>query len=176
MRPPLEVGHWARLERLFYAAVEMDPAQRSAFLDEYCGNDVTLRRDVESLLESSRKTLDFLHKPIRELTESLVPQIEHAGERMGAYQLLKLLGEGGMGRVYLASRADELYRQEVAVKLLQPGFKPTGSMLLRFSMERQILANLNHPNIARMLDGGISTDGSPYLVMEYVDGVPIDEY
>src|SRR5215469_9479195 len=175
MRPPLEAGRWARLETLFYAAVDMDPAQRYAFLDERCGDDVTLRRDVESLLESSQKTLDFLHKPIRQLTESLVQQTEHAGERIGTYQLLKPLGEGGMGRVYLASRADELYRQEVAVKVLQPGSKPTASMLLRFSAERQILANLNHPNISRLLDGGITTDGSPYLVMEYVDGVPIDE-
>ena len=145
MKPAPEAGHWARLEELFYAAIDMEPAHRSAFLDEHCGNDIVLRRDVESLLESSEKTDNFLHEPIRQLTKSLAPQIEHAGERIGAYQLLKLLGEGGMGSVYLAARADELYRQEVAVKLLQPGFKPTGSMLLRFSVERQILANLNHP-------------------------------
>jgi len=176
MRPPIEPEHWARLERLFYAAIDLDPAQRSAFLDERCGNDVMLRRELESLLESSQKTINYLHEPIRQLTRSLAPEIEPAGQRIGAYQLLKLLGEGGMGRVYLASRADELYRQQVAVKLLQPGFRPTGSMLLRFGVERQILANLNHPNIARLLDGGMSTDGTPYLVMEYVEGVPIDVY
>ena len=145
MKSVPEAGHWAGLEKLFYAAIDMDPAQRSAFFDEQCRDDTVLRHDVESLLVSSEKTLEFLYEPIRQLSQSLVSPIEHAGERIGAYQLLKPLGEGGMGRVYLASRADELYHQEVAVKLLQPGSKPTGSMLLRFSVERQILANLNHP-------------------------------
>ena len=81
-----------------------------------------------------------------------------------------------MGSVYLATRADELYRQEVAIKLMNPAARQGSAMLLRFNSERQILANLNHPNIARLLDGGITADGLPYLVMEYVPGVPIDAY
>ena len=176
MKSVPEAGQWARLEKLFYAAIDMDPAQRSAFFDEQCSEDMVLRHDVESLLQSSEKTLEFLHEPIRQLSEALAPETKRAGERIGAYQLLQPLGEGGMGRIYLAARADELYRQKVAVKLMQTSFKPTPSMLLRFSAERQILANLNHPNISRLLDGGITADGSPYLVMEYVDGVPIDKY
>lgn len=176
MKSADEATHWARLEKLFYAAIEMDPAQRSVFLDQQCSGDTELRRDVESLLESSDKTIGFLREPIGQLAQSLAPDTEHAGQRIGSYQLIKLLGEGGMGRVYLATRADQLYHQDVAVKLMKTGLKPSRSILLRFSAERQILANLNHPNIARLLDGGISPDGSPYLVMEYVDGVPIDEY
>jgi serine/threonine protein kinase len=96
------------------------------------------------------------------------------GMQIGPYRLLQCIGEGGMGKVCLATRADELYRQEVAIKLMNPTAGQANAMLLRFNAERQILANLNHPNIARLLDGGITADGLPYLVMEYVPGIPID--
>ena len=95
---------------------------------------------------------------------------------IGAYRLLSVLGKGGMGTVYLATRADDLYEQKVAIKLMHASVAAARSMRLRFSAERQILANLNHPNIARLLDGGVTADGLPYLVMEYVNGVPIDAY
>jgi eukaryotic-like serine/threonine-protein kinase len=169
-------SYWNRLEKLFYEALDLEPVLRSAFLDQRCGDDPALRREIESLLESSDKSLDFLRERIQQTSEHLSGDAQPAESRVGAYRLVKVLGEGGMGKVYLATRADELYRQKVAIKLMHPGFRPARAMLLRFSTERQILANLNHPNIARLLDGGITSNGLPYLVMEYVDGLAIDEY
>ncbi len=98
------------------------------------------------------------------------------GERFGDYKILRLLGEGGMGQVYLAARADDLYQQQVAIKLVQAGTARHRDLFLRFTAERQILANLVHPNIARLLDAGIASSGAPYLVMEYIAGSPIDRY
>jgi eukaryotic-like serine/threonine-protein kinase len=167
-------GHWNRLERLFYGAFELAPAERTAFLDRECGEDPDLRREVESLLAYSAKTLDVLQRPVAEAAQRLAWR--DAGQQVGPYRLISFLGEGGMGQVYLASRADHLYEQQVAIKLMHSGLKQAQSMLLRFGTERRILANLNHPNIARLLDAGITPDGAPYLVMEYVDGIRIDEY
>src|SRR5579871_3603115 len=167
---------WQRIEALFYEALEQAPAAREAFLASACGSDVDLRREIDSLLAASDKTLGFIQRPLQEAARSLDDRSEiTSGRQIGAYRLLAVLGEGGMGRVYLAARADDLYKQQVVIKLMHAGFAQTRRMLLRFGAERQILANLNHPNIARLLDGGVS-DGLPYLVMEYVDGVPIDEY
>ena len=127
------------------------------------------------MLDASGKTLSFLKRPVEQAALDLGENEVVSGRQIGSYRLLRVLGEGGMGRVYLAARADETYRQQVAIKLMHAGFAQTQRMLLRFGAERQILANLNHPNIARLLDGGVS-NGLPYLVMEYVDGVFIDEY
>ena len=168
-------NRWLRIEELFYAAMELPPADRSAFLDQACAGDASLRNEVQSLLDASDKTLSFLEKPVQEAARSMDADNVIEGRQVGAYRLLRVLGEGGMGRVYLASRADDLYHQQVAIKLMHAGFAQTQRMLLRFGAERQILANLNHPNIARLLDGGVH-EGVPYLVMEYVDGAPIDQY
>jgi len=169
-------NHWQRIEALFYEALEHAPAAREAFLASACGNDVALRKEIDSLLAASDKTLGFIQRPLQEAARSLDDRSDiTSGRQIGSYRLLGVLGEGGMGRVYLAARADDMYQQQVAIKLLHAGFAQTRRMLLRFGAERQILANLNHPNIARLLDGGVS-DGLPYLVMEYVDGVLIDEY
>src|SRR5215472_7127991 len=173
---PGPASNWIRVEKLFYETLELEPGQRSAFLDQQCEDDLALRREIESLLDFSDKSLDFLHEPIQQTANHLAGDAERAGSEVGAYRLIRVLGEGGMGKVYLAARADELYRQEVAIKLMRTGWRLSRAMLLRFSAERQILANLNHPNIARLFDGGITLDGLPYLVIEYVDGVPIDEY
>lgn len=167
-------GHWNRLERLFYAALELGPSERTAFLDRECGDDSELRQEVESLLAYSAKTLGVLKQPVEEAAQRLTWR--EVGQQVGPYRLISLLGEGGMGQVYLASRADHLYEQQVAIKLMHAGLKQAQSMLIRFSAERQILANLNHPNIARLLDAGVTDDGAPYLVMEYVNGIRIDEY
>jgi tetratricopeptide (TPR) repeat protein len=170
-------SHWKKVEAIFYAALEHTPMQRDAFLDQACAGDENLRNEVESLLAASGKTLGFLKDRVEAAAQKLDEDEkgEIIGRQIGPYRVLRVLGEGGMGCVYLAERADAAYRQQVAIKLLHAGFAQTQRMLLRFGAERQILADLNHPNIARLLDGGIDK-GVPYLVMEYVDGLFIDEY
>ncbi|HXJ92814.1 MAG TPA: serine/threonine-protein kinase [Terriglobia bacterium] len=165
---------WQRLEELFFEASDLEPSARPAFLAQACGSDTELRREVEALLRSSDRTLADLRRPIDEAAREVVQH--KSGQRIGPYQIVKLLGEGGMGLVYLANRADQQFQQQVAIKLMHAGFGQSPEMLRRFRAERQILANLDHPNIARLLDGGITPEGAPYLVMEYVDGVVIDEY
>jgi serine/threonine-protein kinase len=169
-------NRWLRIEYLFYEALELEQDRRAAFLDDACNGDPELRREVESLLHSAGQTMGFIQKSVLQAAQQVTAQEELAGKRIGAYQLLRLLGEGGMGKVYLAARADDLYQKQVAIKTVQGGLGQSRAMLLRFRSERQILANLDHPNIARLLDGGITGDGLPYLVMEYVDGTRVDDY
>src|SRR5579862_4522499 len=168
-------NRWLRIEYLFYAALELEEG-RTAFLDEACGGDAELRKEVESLLHSSGQTMGFLRQPVLQAAQQITAEDGLSAKRIGAYQLLRVIGEGGMGKVYLAARADDLYQKEVAIKTVQGGLGQNRAMLLRFRSERQILANLDHPNIARLLDGGITEDGLPYLVMEYVNGVRLDDY
>jgi len=168
--------HWRKLEELFYAALDLAPSERPSFLDHSCEADSALRREVEILLNSSDKTWGFFQKPLQAAAEQVTAGSDFFGQRIGDYKVIRLMGEGGMGKVYLAARADELYQQQVAIKLVQGGTGRTRDLLLRFSAERQILANLAHPNIARLLDAGIATHGSPYLVMEYIEGEAIDKY
>jgi tetratricopeptide (TPR) repeat protein len=170
------VDRWQRVESLFYAALDLEPQARTAFLRQACGADAESLEEAESLLDSSEQTLGFARKAVSEVARQQTVEPQPAGRRVGAYRLDRVLGEGGMGTVYLATRADETYQQQVAIKLMHAGFAPSRGMLLRFRAERQILANLNNPGIARLLDGGITSEGIPYLVMEYVDGLPIDEY
>ena len=162
------------IEKLFYQALDLERAARIAFLDQVCAGDAGLRQELESLLESAQETGGF----VEDMVDAAARQytIKEVGQRAGPYQFTGVLGEGGMGKVYLASRADELYEQQVAIKLMHAGLREARAMLPRFRAERQILANLNHPNIARLLDAGLTAEGAPYLVMEYVDGVPIDAY
>jgi eukaryotic-like serine/threonine-protein kinase len=168
-------SRWLRIEYLFYAALELQDG-REAFLDESCAGDAELRKEVESLLNSSGQTMGFLQQPVFEAAQQISGENELSGKRVGAYQLSRLIGEGGMGKVYLAARADDLYHKEVAIKMVQGGVGQSRAMLLRFRSERQILANLDHPNIARLLDGGVTDQGLSYLVMEYVNGVRVDDY
>ncbi len=167
---------WVRIESLFYAALEQEPNRRAAFLDEACGDDAELRKELESLLRSERETMGFLRNPVLDAVQQIAAKEDLSGKRVGVYQLVRPLGEGGMGKVYLAARADDLYRKEVAIKTLQGGLGQNPATLLRFGGERQILANLDHPAIAHLLDGGITEDGLPYLVMEYVNGIRVDDY
>jgi serine/threonine-protein kinase len=162
---------WLVLEELFQRASEMDACLRRVFLEEACGGDAELRDEVETLLASADKTLGWLRRPVGRAARELA----FTGRRIGSYVLRRLLGEGGMGKVFLAERADDQYQQLVAIKLMHDLWQADG-MLERFRTERQILANLNHQNIARLLDGGITPEGTPYLVMEYIDGVPLDQY
>lgn len=172
----MEPQRWRRVEELFYAALERDPQTASAFLQQACGNDTELLREVQSLMDSSKQSLGFAHNAVLDVARAQSVGLPSPGKRVGAYMLQKKLGEGGMGAVYLAIRIDGEDQQQVAIKLMQPLIRLSPRMLQRFTTERKILANLKHPNIARLLDAGMTDDDSPYLVMEYVDGIPIDEY
>lgn len=163
---------WRQVEALFGELIDCPVAERQAILERRCGEDQELRQELESLL-----ACDDPGRPLVEIPAAvaLVSEEDNSGRRVGPYQLIRLLGHGGMGAVYLGVRVDDQYQKQVAVKLLKRGMD-TEFMLRRFRQERQILANLEHPFIARLLDGGATDDGLPYFVMEYVDGVPITTY
>jgi serine/threonine-protein kinase len=174
MRPAGE--RWARVKELFEAAVDLDPKQRTALFDKECGGDEALRGEIESLLKSDERTDGFIEQPAFEIPRDLFSEEEPvAGRQFGAYQVIREIGRGGLGTVYLAARADQEYRKQVAIKLVRRGLD-TEDILRRFRNERQILAQLDHPNIARLIDGGTTDDELPYFVMEYVSGEPINAY
>lgn len=170
----LTAEQWAQAEELFRSTVHLTPAEQRAWLDRHC-DDRVLREEVAALLRSDMTARDEIRLAIGCETVDFLRGADASGERLGAYRLLRRLEQGGMGTVYLAERADEEYCKQVAVKLLHNPLV-TQEERQRFRTERQILANLEHPNIARLIDGGTRTDGSPYLVMEYIDGQPIDRY
>jgi Tol biopolymer transport system component/tRNA A-37 threonylcarbamoyl transferase component Bud32 len=172
MSPTPAPDRWSRVEALFYEALERDPDTRAAFLERSCAGDEELRREVEDLLTHTDVTLGQLRQPV----DAAVLQFSPAGRQIGPFRLVRMLGEGGMGTVYLAERADEEYRQQVAIKLMRADMGRNSEMLRRFRTERQILADLNHPYIARLLHGGTTSQGAPYLVMEYIDGAAIDRF
>ncbi len=170
---------WAQIRQIFDGAVERQAGDRAAYLRVVCARDEELRREVESLL-ASHDEAEFLNTPAVELQHVLGVLDDSSGEypripRVGPYQLEKRIGRGGMGSVWLASRFDHEYERKVAVKMVKRGMD-TSEILRRFKLERQVLASLDHPNIARLIDGGSTPDGLPYLVMEYVEGKPIDQY
>ncbi len=168
---------WQEIRKVFDAAVALRLEQRTDYLDTFCANDSDLRREVESLLLSdSQAGTGFLNIPAANLTRAGWNQAStRVGHRIGAYRILEEIGHGGMGDVYRAGRADGQYEKEVAIKLVRGGYD-TAAVLERFRHERQILASLDHPNIARLLDGGTNDEGVPYLVMELIEGIPIDQY
>jgi len=157
---------WEQMKGLFATALEREPAQRSEFLREVCGQDEALRAELEQLLLSYEANKSVSDEP---------PQETAAKQKIGQYQLVRQIGVGGMGAVYLAVRADETFQKRVAIKLVRAGVD-TQAVLRRFQQERQILAPLDHPNIAKLLDGGTTDQGLPYFVMDYVDGTRIDQY
>lgn len=169
-------GIWRQLEALFHSAAELEAEERPAFLDEVCAGDPELRQRLEMLLQAADKTFGFIEEPVQQAAHEAMADGDAVGCRIGEYVVVRAIGSGGMGRVYLARRADGEFDQQVAIKQMRLGFAPKEGMVSRFRAERQILANLEHPNIARLLGGGITSDGLPYLVMEYVDGVSIIEY
>ena len=157
-----------RALQLLDEALERTAEERQAFLDESCGDDPTLRRDVESLLDT-----DADGGILREPAFSVHAEDESIGRLIDSYKLVRLLDRGGMGTVYLAERED--FEKRVALKLIRRGLDLDEVLVRRFHNERQILARLEHPNIARLLDGG-TADRLPYFVMEYVEGEPIDRF
>ena len=168
---------WEQIKAVFTRAIALDGVARMAYLDSACGPDAELRAEVESLLASSPPEGDhFLDTPAMRLPLAPSAASHAAGRRVGPYELLEELGRGGMGEVYRAHRADGQYKQQVAIKLIRAGYEERRFVLERFRNERQILATLDHPNIARLLDGGATDDGSPYLVMELIEGANICDY
>jgi serine/threonine protein kinase len=159
---------------LFDAALGREPAARAAFLLS-ATDDETLRRDVQRLLDAhSAATAILPPSPVHRVLRSLTTT-PHAGDRLGPYEILRELGRGGMGTVYLARRADGRFKKDVAVKTLRADMA-TPELTRRFERECEILATLDHPNITRLLDAGTTADGLPYFVMEFVSGRPITEY
>lgn len=167
----MDHDRWQRIREIFQAALARDPGEWRVFIAEACGGDADLAAEVESLLAAHRAAEGFLAGPQEDDPEahSLV------GQRIGPYQVAQKLGSGGMGVVYLAFRADREFQRRVALKVLKPGLD-SAEVIRRFRTERQILAALDHPNIARLLDGGTTGEGLPYFVMEHVEGKPIDVY
>jgi len=161
------------IEDLFDGALDQPSDQRTTWLDARCG-DAGLRAEVEALLRAHNRTEGFLDRNVLAVADALM-STSRVERQIGPYRVRRELGRGGMGVVYLAERADGQYRQHVALKLLRSS--PDAEELhRRFLAERQILASLNHPNIAQLLDGGVTDGQLPYLVMEHVDGVPITTY
>jgi len=170
---------WRRVREILEQALELAPGRRSAYLQEACAGNAALRLEVETLIAADERAgAGFLAGNAAEVSPLLAPPedpVSLTGSRIGPYQIVEEIGHGGMGTVYRAVRADDQYRKQVAIKVVRGGLGDE-FRVHRFKAERQILANLDHANIARLLDGGATEDGRPYVVMEYIEGRPIDEY
>ncbi|HEY6806518.1 MAG TPA: protein kinase [Pyrinomonadaceae bacterium] len=173
MAEAISPERWQQVKAIFEIAVALEDDARSTYLSESCHEDTQLLSLVNRLIAADEKAEAFLeNSPVDSL---LAPEPNSwLGKRVGHYRVVEELGRGGMGAVYLAHREDE-FEKVVALKIIKRGMD-TDDMLRRFRNERQILAQLDHPNIARLLDGGTTDDGLPYFVLEYVDGVAIDDY
>ena len=165
---------WRRLKEILADALEQSsPEERTALLRRACTDDATLLREAQQLLEHDDTIFEeFAEFAATRLTEN---EGDRIGERLGAYVIVQELGRGGMGAVYLAERADGQFHKRAAIKVLKRG-TDTEEVLRRFRIERQILAELEHPNITRLLDAGTTADGLPYFVMEFVEGTPITRF
>ncbi|HEX7071223.1 MAG TPA: protein kinase, partial [Rhodothermales bacterium] len=180
----LTVERWREIDQLLAEALEREPEERLEWVRVACGEDTALGEAVIRLLRFDEAAERHLGENVTDFAQPLLPELRDQlaaaeedlapGTRVGRYRIIERIGRGGMGTVYLAERADD-YRQRVALKLVKRGMD-TDEILSRFRHERQILARLDHPNIARLLDGGAAEDGRPYLVVAYVEGEPIDAY
>lgn len=183
---------WSETDALFQAALDVPAERRASFVARRCGGDEILRRAVEALLEAHDEADSFLERPVEEVCRLPWAEVfaafegpaasgtteepaDRIGERIGAYRVVRRIGRGGMATVYLAERADGLFEQRVALKVIRRGLD-TEDVVRRFLAERRILSSLEHPNIARLLDGGTTEDNHPYFVMEHVEGVRITSY
>ena len=167
-------ARWEQIKQIFDQAIALTASQRAAFLNTACAGNAELRAEIETLLAADAQDQSFIEEPaINAVAGAFAEPDEPAAEqRIGPYELICEIGRGGMGTVYLAKRADGQYHQRVALKLIKRGMD-SEEIVRRFRHERQILAGLNHPHIARLLDGGTTEDGRPYFVMEYIEGQPI---
>ena len=166
---------WRRIKDVFDAAAEIKPTHREAFLGEICGGDPELLDEVRSLLASLDDAGDFIESPPPVPESAVEDPAFRTGMSIGPYRIVQVIGEGGMGMVYQAVRVDDLYRKLVALKVVRRGLYSRDAMR-RFETERGILAHLEHPNIAKLLDGGTTPDGQPWFVMDFIAGTPIDEH
>lgn len=169
--------HWQKIKQIFNDALELSESDREKFIQKECSGDPTLQKEILSLLEAYN-TSEFLDTSPDEILASALsdsPTTDKTGQQVGPFKILDVLDHGGMGSVYLAKRADGQFEQKVALKLLRIGFS-SQNQTRRFLAERQILASLNHENIAQLYDGGITSDGQPWFAMEYAEGEPIDKY
>jgi serine/threonine-protein kinase len=175
-----DANRWSRVDEVLDRVLARDPVEWDSVLEVHCAGDTALRTEVERLLARFDQAGKFLAEPPGEVATAFLADVEESGpawegRRIGAYRIARQIGRGGMARVFLAERADGQFAQQVALKLTYPGVDSDLDRA-RFRTERQILAALSHPSIARLLDGGVTEDGQPYFVLELVDGVPIDRY
>jgi len=168
---------WAQVKEGFHAATELPPAERAAFVRQHCNGDAEMLRELQLLLESHDEAEHFIEQPaLASASEIFSTETgSRVGQSIGHYRVVREIGRGGMGVVLLAVRDDDQFKKHVAIKLLRRGMD-TEDILRRFRNERQILASLEHPHIARLIDGGMTEDGLPYFVLEYVEGEPLDKY
>ena len=166
---------WNRVQSVFLSVADLPPEDQARLLDTACAEDRELRAEIESLLESDRMNMEVVSTAIASEAALLFGAPTLIGGRLGAYRVVKEIGRGGMGAVYLAVRDDDQFDKQVAIKVVKRGMD-TADVLGRFRHERQILANLDHPYIARLLDAGTTSDGLPFFVMDYVEGLPLDAF
>lgn len=165
---------WEKVDKLFSAAIELEDSKRLEFLKSKCGEDIKLLNEILSLLNEEQIIHPLLDKKASEFI-NVDEKLNFAGQQIGNYKLVEEIASGGMGTVFLAERCDGIFEQQVALKIIKPGLS-TIPIIRRFQHERQILAKLQHPNIAKLFDGGVTEDRRPYFTMEYVDGIPIDDF
>src|SRR5262245_32042422 len=175
----MDPERWRRIEALLDAALDLPVTEREPFLRRQCADAPELVGEVTAILHAGERSGSLLDASVRQLAAPLLPNGELpvvVPERVGPYRIERLISEGGMGAVYLARRDDGEFEQRVAVKLVRRGLHLDSRVVRRFRDERQILAGLNHPGIARLFDGGLTADGLPFFAMEFVEGVAIDKY
>lgn len=175
----IRAKNWQTVKEILHDVLRIEPSRRGEFLEK-TGTTAEIRREVESLLACEIESANFMSLPITDFSKDFAgdgggSEISLIGQRIGIYEIAREIGFGGMGAVYLATRADGKFEQEVAIKMLKREFN-VEKIRQTFQREKEILARLSHQNIARLLDAGTTADGIPYLVMEYVEGVPIDKF
>lgn len=173
----MDITKWREAKDIFFKVLDEPEDQRPEFLKQACGEDFTLQGEVEALLAAHFESESFIEKPAFEVFDFLNNggDLDSSGKHFGHYKVIREIGVGGMGAVFLAERADGEFDQQVAVKVIRQALADS-QVIERFKRERQILASLHHPNIARLVDGGVSENGLPFLAMEYVEGEPITEF
>ncbi len=166
---------WERAKQIFLDALELDEKDRRSFVTAECGANPTIYEEVWALLDANRENEGFIEDPVFSVSSAIGGTSALIGKAFGHYRVLSELGHGGMGAVFLAERSDGEFDQKVAIKIVRPGLD-VEHIRARFVHERQILADLEHSYISHLIDGGTTEDGIPYLVMEYIEGTPINEY